>query len=113
MPAQPILNCAALSPDKPIPCKNPEEGAAGFPPLPGLWPPCCSPVGRAAWPPEAEGQRPAWPRVVMVPQPLPVAQPGKKNAEPGKSLSVCPLGWKQQVETGLGQPGLVILWHWW
>lgn len=54
-PAQPILNCAALSPDKPIPCKNPEEGAAGSPPLPGLWPPCCSPVGRAAWPPEAEG----------------------------------------------------------
>ncbi|XP_023614737.1 uncharacterized protein LOC111827241 isoform X2 [Myotis lucifugus] len=54
-PAQPILSCAALSPNKPIPCKDPEEGAAGSPPLPCLWPPCGSPVGRAAWPPEAAG----------------------------------------------------------
>lgn len=34
------------------------------------------------------GQRLPWARVVMVLRPLPVAQRGKKNAEPGKSLSV-------------------------
>lgn len=33
------------------------------------------------------GQRLPWARVVMVLRPLPAAQRGKKNAEPGKSLS--------------------------
>lgn len=34
------------------------------------------------------GQRLPWARVMMVLRPLPVARRGKKNAEPGKSLSV-------------------------
>lgn len=64
--------------------------------------PACGPLAAPLWEGQPghlrlQGQRLAWARVVMVPQPLPVAQRGKKNAEPGKSLSLCSLGWKEQV----------------
>lgn len=52
----------------------------------------------------------------MVPQPLPVAQHGKKNAEPGKSLCVLwgeGEGGESRYRQSLDSQGLVILWHWW
>lgn len=74
------------------------------PPLP-LAPFCC-PEGRAACHLRLNGQRLPWARVVVVQQPLPVAQRGKKNAEPGKSLSV-----SSGVEgTGIDRAGAARAW---
>ncbi|XP_059530960.1 uncharacterized protein LOC132221048 [Myotis daubentonii] len=49
--------------------------------------PACGPLAAPLWEGQPghlrlQGQRLAWARVVMVPQPLPVAQRGKKNEEP-------------------------------
>ncbi|XP_026938674.1 uncharacterized protein [Sagmatias obliquidens] len=75
-PSQSWSRCSTGSPNKHILVQGQRAGGCWPTPLPCPWPPCCSPVRRAA------GQRLPWARVVMVLWPLPAAQRGKKNAEP-------------------------------
>lgn len=82
-PSQSWSCCSTCPPNKHILGARTERRG-----LLGPRPPGCSPLGRAAWHLRLHGPRLPWARLVMVLQPLPAAQRGKKNAEPGKSLSV-------------------------
>ena len=107
-PSQSWSRCSTGSPNKHILVQGQRGGGCWPTPLPCPWPPCCSPVRRAA------GQRLPWARVVMVLRPLPAAQRGKKNAEPGKSPSVSSgVEGAGRDRAGAARAWLALLWHWW
>lgn len=88
-PSQSWSCCSTCSPNKPILVQG-QRGRGCWltlPPLPRALLPASPWEGQPGCL-RLSGQRLPWARVMMVLRPLPVARRGKKNAEPGKSLSV-------------------------